>query len=87
MFGMSKQERILERILSGTADKSIPLADIKILLERKGFSCRVKGDHFIFTRTGILDIINLQPMQGLSKPYQVKQVRNILVKYGLNKKD
>lgn len=47
------------------------------------FNERVKGDHHIFTRDGIAEIINLQPKGKNTKPYQVKQVRGILVKYRL----
>jgi len=44
---------------------------------------RIKGDHHIFTKDGIEEIINLQPKGEKSKPYQVKQVRNIILKYKL----
>ncbi len=50
-----------------------------------GFSERIKGDHYIFFREGIEEIINLQPLKdGKAKPYQVKQTRSIILKYKLH---
>jgi hypothetical protein len=38
----------------------------------------------IFTRIGVIEIINLQPgKNGKAKPYQVKQVRLIINNYSL----
>jgi hypothetical protein len=51
-----------------------------------GFSVRIKGDHHIYYREGIEEIINLQPLRdGKAKAYQVKQVRVIILKYKLHK--
>jgi hypothetical protein len=43
------------------------------------------GSHRIFYRDDIEEIINIQPKGNQAKPYQVKQVRNILLKYKLAK--
>ena len=48
-----------------------------------GFEMRVRGSHHIFRRAGILDKINLQREGNNAKPYQIKQVRNVIVKYKL----
>ena len=53
------------------------------LLENFGFSCRKKGSHFIFFKEGIEEIINIQSLNGKAKPYQVKQIRNLITKYKL----
>jgi hypothetical protein len=53
------------------------------LLKRLGFVERVRGDHHIFTRDGIEEILNLQPRGSLAKAYQVKQVRNVILRYRL----
>ena len=37
----------------------------------------------IFTKTGVEEILNLQPKGRNAKPYQVKQVRAVIVKYRL----
>lgn len=48
-----------------------------------GFGERMKGSHHIFTRPGVAEILNLQPAASLAKPYQVKQVRQVIVRYKL----
>jgi hypothetical protein len=45
---------------------------------------RQKGSHHILTKDGIEEIINIQPKNGKAKSYQVKQVREIIIKYRLN---
>ena len=80
---MSQYEKLLLSILSGTRDKSILFSDLRTILGRLGFQCRIKGDHFIYTRHDIEDIINIQPVGNKAKPYQVKQVRGIILRYQL----
>ena len=80
---MSKFEKLLERILRGTSDKNIDFNDLCGLLRHFGFAERIRGDHHIFTRDDIQEIINIQPRGKNAKPYQVKQVRSIVLKYRL----
>lgn len=80
---MSQYEKLLASILSGTKDSNILFADLQSALDRLGFQCRIKGDHFIYTKDGIEEIINIQPNGNKAKPYQVKQVRNIILRYRL----
>ncbi|MGH7171814.1 MAG: type II toxin-antitoxin system HicA family toxin [Gemmataceae bacterium] len=80
---MSKVEKTLERILRGNADANIRFGDLCALLSHLGFAERVRGDHPIFTRDGVVEILNLQPFGGKAKAYQVRQVRGVLTSYGL----
>ncbi len=80
---MSKVEKILERVLRGNADTNIRFGDLCALLSHLGFAERVRGDHHIFTRDGVAEILNLQPRGSKAKPYQVRQVRDVLTSYGL----
>lgn len=80
---MSQYEKLLLSILSGTRDKGILFTDLRAVLDRLGFQCRIKGDHFIYTKDGVEEIINIQPVGNKAKPYQVKQVRNVILKYQL----
>lgn len=80
---MSQYEKLLLSVLSGTRDKNMLFTDLQTVLDRLGFQCRIKGDHFIYTRDDVEEIINLQPAGNKAKPYQVKQVRNIILKYQL----
>lgn len=80
---MSQYDKLLLSILSGTRDKSLLFADLQTVLDRLDFQCRIKGDHFIYTKDGVEEIINIQPVGNKAKPYQVKQVRGIILKYQL----
>ncbi len=80
---MGKYSKLREKILAGGADSNIDFTELCKLLGRLEFEERVKGDHHIFTRDGVAEIINLQPQGKKAKPYQVIQVRSILVKYRL----
>ena len=55
-----------------------------VLLHALGFDERRRGSHRIFTKQGIPEIINLQPRADrTAKPYQVRQVRNVVLNRGL----
>ena len=84
---MGKYSKIRLKILSGSADTNVELAALCQLLIRLGFRERVKGSHHIFTSDGVPEILNLQPKGKKAKPYQVKQVRIILVQYRLGETD
>lgn len=80
---MSQYEKILLSVLSGMQDNNIHFSDLQKVLTLQGFVVRIKGDHFIYTKDGIEEIINIQPKGKMAKSYQVKQVRNIILKYKL----
>ena len=80
---MATLEKLMYSIMSGTQDSNIKFSDLQKILEVLDFQCRIKGDHFIYWKNGIDEIINIQPNGNKAKAYQVKQVRNIILKYGL----
>jgi predicted RNA binding protein YcfA (HicA-like mRNA interferase family) len=80
---MAKYGKILIRILNGTSDANIYFDDLCNLLIKLGFEQRIRGSHHIFRKEGILEKINLQKDGNKAKPYQVKQVRDIVLKYRL----
>ena len=80
---MSQYEKLLLRILCGTQDSNVSFSDLQKVLTMLGFVVRIKGDHFIYTRDDVDEIINIQPKGNKAKPYQVKQVRNLILKYQL----
>jgi hypothetical protein len=77
------RKRVLQQILSGASDANVRFEDLRSLLAGLGFAERIRGGHHIFSKTGIAEILNLQPRGSLAKPYQVKQVRAIIVRYKL----
>ena len=80
---MPRDDELLSRILRGASDANIPFTQLRNLLRRLGFAERIRGDHHIFTKAGVVEIINLQPLGDKAKPYQVKQVRGLILKYRL----
>jgi predicted RNA binding protein YcfA (HicA-like mRNA interferase family) len=84
---MSKYEKLLSKIIRGKSDKTIDFKQLCGLLLKLGFDQRVKGDHFIFTREDIIEIINIQPRGSQAKAYQVKQIRGLILKYNLGDRD
>jgi predicted RNA binding protein YcfA (HicA-like mRNA interferase family) len=76
-------ERTLQRLLSGTADAAIRFDDLCRLLERLGFEKRVRSSHHLFRKGGVEEKINLQHEGAHAKPYQVRQVRAVILKAGL----
>ena len=84
---MSKHEKLIYKILSGRQDTSVQFSEAVALLKALGFSIRIKGSHHIFFRKGVEEIINLQPDGSKAKAYQVKQIRDLLVKYRLEEKN
>ena len=77
-------EKTLEKLLRGASDANIRFDEICDLLQAKGFRMRVSGSHHIFTKSGVVERINLQREGSKAKPYQVKQVRELLLKYKID---
>ncbi|TAJ95099.1 MAG: type II toxin-antitoxin system HicA family toxin [Gammaproteobacteria bacterium] len=82
-----RYKAVLERILSGRSDANIGFSDLTGLLHHLGFSIRIRGDNHIFWKNGVVEIINLQPKGAKAKPYQVRQVRGIPLRYKLGVAD
>ena len=80
---MGKHEKLLLKILSGTSDANIQFEDLCSLLRHLGFDVRIKGSHHMFRKEAVIEKINLQREGNKAKHYQVKQVRNVIVKYKL----
>jgi predicted RNA binding protein YcfA (HicA-like mRNA interferase family) len=84
---MSKFEKLVAGLLQGTSDKNFKFTELIKLLIHLGFDTRIKGSHHIFYKKGIDEIINIQATENnKAKAYQVKQIREIIVKYKLLKK-
>ena len=84
---MSKEAKLLSKIITGKSDANIPFEQLCQLLRKLGFDERIRGSHHIFTQNRIEEILNLQPQQGKAKAYQVKQIRNLILKYKLGEND
>jgi len=84
---VSRHYKLFERILHATSDANISFTQMCQLLKKLSFEERIRGSHHIFTKGGIEEILNLQPKGSKAKPYQVKQVRGVILKYKLGGQD
>jgi virulence-associated protein VapD len=84
---VGKYDKILQKIIHGRSDANILFSDVRQLLLRLGFQERIRGDHYIFSKEGITEILNIQPIGSMAKAYQVKQIRHIIVRYRLGLDD
>ena len=77
----------MQKILSGRQDTSVQFSETVTLLQALGFSVRIKGSHHIFNREGVEELINIQSDGSKAKAYQVKQIRELILKYRLEEKN
>lgn len=80
---MPPKSKVLDQVLSGRSDANVGFNDLLVLLRNLDFEERVRGSHRIFTKEGVVEILNLHPKGAKAKAYQVKQVRRVILKYRL----
>jgi hypothetical protein len=80
---VAKHERTLLLVLRGASDANVAFDDLTGLLRHIGFDERIRGSHHIFSKSGVDEILNLQPAGSKAKPYQVRQVRSVILRYKL----
>ncbi len=69
---MGKYDKLIDKILRGSADANIPFDDLRGLLIRLGFDERIRGSHHVYRKEGIEEKLNLQQDDSKAKPYQVR---------------
>ena len=74
---------VYDDIMNGNKDTNICFSDLRYVLESNGFKLRIRGDHYIYYRADIAELVNIQPNGKMAKPYQVKQIRRLFNLYGL----
>jgi predicted RNA binding protein YcfA (HicA-like mRNA interferase family) len=81
---MSQRQKFMAQLLNPANSANLDFTALVNLLLYFGFEQRVRGSHHIFTKDGVEEIINLQPAAGNHvKPYQAKQVRELILRYNL----
>jgi hypothetical protein len=80
---MGKYDKLIVQILCGMSDANIAFDDLRNLLVRLGFDEKIRGSHHIYRKEDIEEKLNLQQDGSKAKPYQVRQVRAIIIKYHL----
>lgn len=54
------------------------------LVEALGFRLsRIRGSHHIFVHPKVRELVNLQEVSGKAKPYQIRQLLEIVERYNL----
>ena len=48
---------------------------------------RINGSHHIFIHPEVAELVNLQDVKGKAKPYQVKQLLQLIERYNLQMED
>jgi predicted RNA binding protein YcfA (HicA-like mRNA interferase family) len=80
---MAKLKKLIEQILLGRSDANIGFDELCNVLISLGFTQRIRGGHHIFSHPEVLELVNLQRDGSKAKPYQVRQVRAIILQYKL----
>jgi hypothetical protein len=83
IHAVARIDKLWNRLQSRFGERNFAFDDLRTILLSLGFDERVRGSHHIFTRSGIEEIVNLQPAGRVAKPYQVRQVRALINRHGL----
>jgi predicted RNA binding protein YcfA (HicA-like mRNA interferase family) len=79
-----KPNKLIARIRRADVS-NVSFDDLLRLVEVLGFrEVGGKGSHRVFTRPGVAELINLQTVRGDAKPYQVRQVADLIRRYKLS---
>lgn len=71
-------------VISGKSDNNINFNDFRNLIVDLGFSfIRQSGSHIQYYHSGINERMTIQSDKSKAKGYQVRQLRNIIVKHDL----
>lgn len=76
------KRKLLSKALGGS--KNLRFSEAVSLAKAFGFRLsRTKGSHHIFVHPVVRELINLQEVDGKAKPYQVRQLLEIVERYDL----
>jgi len=83
---VSKAEKLFAKV--GNNPQDVRFNEICKLAEAFGFKYKGgKGSHVVYSKKGIPDIVNFQNVNGMAKPYQVRQFLKIVEEYSLRLKE
>lgn len=77
------RQKLLRRALA--SPQSLRFAEAINLAKAFGFRIdRISGSHHILKRAGIPELVNLQDVGGMAKPYQVRQLLKLVERHNLS---
>ena len=86
LFMQVRKAKLLEHVRNNPAN--VRFSDLCKLAEDFGFRLRgSRGSHRIYTRQEVRELLNFQNVGGKAKPYQVRQVRDVVLKHRLGEQD
>ena len=81
------RRKLLQRILQGS-HQNISFSDLTNLLVGLGFhEDRIQGSHHFFVHPPVPERVNLQPVKGQGKSYQIRQIVRLVDRYNLRLED
>ena len=81
------RRRLLRRLSQG-AIHNVAFGDFLDLLAGFGFRLvRTSGRHHVLSRPNVPELINVQPLRGEAKPYQIRQLLRLVERYNLQLED
>lgn len=85
VFSMKKQ-KLFKKLLFGT--KNIRFSELIECAESFGFKlARISGSHHIYMHPDVPKLVNLQDVKGKARPYQIKQLLELIERYNLRMED
>lgn len=79
---MTRKQKLLKRLLA--SPKNVRFSDAVTLAEAFGFRLsRTSGSHRIFVHSEVPQLLNLQEVDGEAKPYQVRQLLQLIERHNL----
>ena len=77
------KEKLLAKIRNN--QKNIKFREFVLLIESFGFSyVRTNGSHTIYAHPRVVELVNIQNVNGQAKPYQIKGFLNLVDAYHLS---
>lgn len=77
-------QKIYNDIMSGKSDNNIRFSDFRNLIVNLGFEFKNQnGSHIVYYHKEINERVTIQNDGSKAKGYQVRQLRNIIIKHGL----
>lgn len=79
-------KKVYNAVMSGKSDYNIKFSDLQNLIVDLDFQFkRQNGSHKIYYNEDIQEIMNIQKDGSKAKAYEVRQLRNLIIKYNLGR--
>jgi predicted RNA binding protein YcfA (HicA-like mRNA interferase family) len=81
---MNKADKLKAKVLSGKGYHNFSFSDLAVLLAGLGFVLdRQESSHQVWKHPAVPTLVNVQSVKGKAKPYQLRQLREIIKEHRL----